>query len=337
MIKNILAGKVSRGIFLVLSFLLVSNSWGAPSDTLVGALFGTAYVTAFDSKEVDFYTGQIFYNNEPAGFSYFDTYSTTFGSDITLYNQDVFNWFVGTERLGRTGNGFQGAVNLQWNIPVDALYSGARFDWPEKALFNPYFFCIGGLYSLSDLLGSDFVICNGVNSKSVTYNGSTYNVGGTALGLELGLGFTPLKFDNLELSIEGNYRFANFPNVSYSPTSASSSIPAIPSGLPTSLDYSGWSFAICLAFEPPTSNKEKNAPKKEKNDPMAAREKLFAGNVPYNKKTFLNAAENGDIYVVRLFLESGFKVDQKDLISITNNENISDEIKKLIQPLMDKQ
>jgi|GEM_PF-4038383 len=314
------------GFFLLLSVFSSAPALGQVSSTLVSALFGTAYVASFDSKEVDFYYGQIFYNNGPGSYNSFDTYSSTFGSDITLYNQDFFNWFVGTERLGRTGSGSISQsgkqYNLQWNVPVCALYSGTRFDWDEKNLLNPYVFCIGALYSISDLLGNDSLISNG----------STYNITGTTLGLELGFGFTPLTFKNLQISIEGNYRFANFPNVSYSPTS--SSLPPLPTGLPTGLDYSGWSVQIALSFEPSKSGPGKGEAGKAVNEADTAREKLLAGNIPYNKAAFMTAVENCDTYVVKAFLDSGYTPDNTP--AILNNPKICDRIKALFQPQAEK-
>ncbi|HJT23078.1 MAG TPA: hypothetical protein VJ873_00765, partial [bacterium] len=223
-----------------------------------------------------------------------------------------FNWFVGTERLGRTGSGTFKGNSIQWNIPACALYSGCRFDWSNKTVLEPYFFCIGGVYAMTDLLGSDYM----------TYKNYTFNVNGTTLGLELGAGFTPFVFDQLEISIEGNYRFENFANVSY--TGVSGALTNLPTGLPTSIDYSGWSFDINLAFEPGNANKKA---KKPKNDPIAAREKLLVGNIPYNKKALMEAVANCDSYVVDLFLKSGFKLDPKEIDSISADPKVCDDIK----------
>lgn len=312
--------------FLLGSVLIPSHARGQAANTLIGAVFGLTYLQAYDTKEIDFYYGQTFYNNDPKHFSYFDTYSTTFGTDITLYNHDAFNWFMGTERLGRTGNGTLSGTspsqsNLQWNIPVVGLYTGVRYDFVRLPL-QPYLFAIGGVYSLSDLLGGDAVLLNGTYTRpgqaaSVTYTGSTYNVTGTTLGYELGIGITPLTLwnDSLEISVEGNYRSVNFPNAYYGPTS--SSLPALPLGLPPSIDYSGWSIQLALTFEP-----SKNANKKEEGGPAKtdeAREKLLSGNIPFKSAAFLDAVNNCDPYLVDLFLKAGFKPG-KDLLDHLSND-----------------
>ncbi len=323
MFKRFPFQNIFLGMIFCLALFPAQRASAQVASTMVGALFGTAYIASFDTKEIDFYYGQTFYNTQPGGFNSLDMNQTTFGSDITLYTQDFFNWFVGTERLGRTGSGGvnQGGkqYNLQWNIPVCALYTGTRIDVNEKSLLEPYFFCIGGLYSISDLLGNDALISNG----------STYNVAGTALGLELGLGFTPLTFENLQISVEGNYRFANFPNVSYSP--ASSSLPALPTGLPTGIDYSGWTVQVSLSFEPSKNTTDNSEAKKD-----AARQKLLDGHVTYDKPTFMAAAENSDTYIVKLFLESGFKLSPDDLTAIAQDDKIDQEVKDEISKLTDK-
>jgi hypothetical protein len=317
--KKYFGAKIFSLFLLGLVFLAPTVSRAqntAVSNGLMGAIFGTAYLAFFDSKEVDFYGGQIFYDKAPKGFKYFDTYSTTFGSDLTLFHQKPFNWFIGTERIGRSGSGTLNNKNIQWNIPVCALYAGARFDLEEKNVLNPYFFCIGGAYAMTDLLGADFIFYN---------NNFNYNVNGTTLGLELGMGFTPLTLGQLEISLEGNYRFANFANVSYSGNSTATG--SLPTGLPTSIDYSGWSVDLSLTFDP-----------KEKKDtkPEDAREKLLAGQVHYDKSTFMAAAKSCDIYLVKLFLDSGFQLEPDDVTSITGNDSICEKIKDEVQKAADK-
>lgn len=319
MMRKSLAVKIFSGVMLALVFTapgITRAQTSSVTNNIIGAIFGTAYMASFDSKEVDFYVGQIFYNQAPAKFGYFDTYSTTFGSDITLFTQEPFNWFVGTERLGRSGSGSipVSAVSqpIQWNIPACALYSGFRLDCSDKKFMEPYVFCIGGVYALTDLLGPDYMVYKTLN----------FNVNGTTLGMELGAGFTPLTFDQLQISIEGNYRFENFQNVSYS--ASTGAIAQLPTGLPTAIDYSGFSFDVSLTFEPGNAKKKE---KKSKSDPAAAREKLLAGNIPYNKKAFMEAVDNCDSYVVDLFLKSGFKLDPKELAAISADPKVCDDIK----------
>lgn len=344
MIKRFSARSAFCGMFLLFSLFSAPSAWGQAANTLIGAVFGLTYLQSYDTKEIDFYYGQTFYNTEPDNFGYFDTYSSTFGTDITLYHHDFFNWFMGTERLGRTGNGSISGLtpsqaNLQWNIPVVGLYSGVRFDCLKVPL-EPYIFAIGGVYSLADLLGGDAVLINGTYAKpttTYTYSGATYNVTGTTLGLELGVGITPLTFwnDSLELAVEGNYRFVNFPNVYFSPTS--SSLPPIPNGFPPSIDYSGWSIQLALSFEPSKGQLKTSEADQGKEASVSAREKLLAGNIPYNKDSFINAAENCDTYIVNLFLASGFKLSDEDLGTIANDQKICDEVKAMVKPQRDKQ